>query len=229
MTDQLQPERLQPMPWCLDQPPPLAPPAPSHPLVLLLESQQPLEPACRASLQASLAPAERQRLAGLRRPADQHRFLLARGGLRRLLAACVGGPAAAVPLEAGRHGKPHCPGGPAFNLSHAGDLILIALHPQQPVGVDVERQRPGLSWPPIARRVLPAAEWQALEQLPAAAQPAACLAAWCRLEARLKANGEGFAGLERLRRDPSACSATALWDVVVPEGYAAAVALAPSP
>jgi 4'-phosphopantetheinyl transferase len=149
---------------------------------------------------------------------------------------------AAVPIAAGRHGKPWCGGGPEFNLSHSGDLILLAVHQQRPVGVDVERLRPGLAWRPIAQRVLPPAEWQALEALAAAAEEEAAeqeaaeaerqgaeafLTAWCRLEARLKAEGVGLAGLENHRQRPSPDEAGLhLWDVVVPAGYRAAVALA---
>jgi hypothetical protein len=49
------------------------------------------------------------------------------------------------------------------------------------------------------------------------------LVAWCRLEAGLKARGLGLAGLG----EPSA--GLALWDVVVPAGYRAAVALMAHP
>jgi 4'-phosphopantetheinyl transferase len=124
-----------------------------------------------------------------------------------------------VPIGAGAHGKPCCDGGPEFNLSHSGDLILLALHRERPVGVDVEQLRPGLAWRPIARRVLPPEEWQALE----AEGAEAFLAAWCRLEARLKAQGLGLAGLGQ----PAV--AVELWDVAVPLGYRAALALALAP
>jgi len=142
----------------------------------------------------------------------------------------------------GAHGKPCCVGGPEFNLSHSGDLILLAVHQQRPVGVDVELLRPGLAWRPIAQRVLPPGEWQALEALATAVEQEAAeqeaaeaerqaaeafLAAWCRLEARLKAQGLGLAGLDNHRQGPSADDAGLhLWDVAVPAGYRAAVALA---
>ncbi len=152
-----------------------------------------------------------------------------------------------VPLETGAHGKPHCPDAPAFNLSHSGALILLAFHGAGAVGVDVERLRSDLDWRSIARRVFPPARVTALEELAAEERAAAFLQAWCRLEARLKARGEGLAGLERLRRDDAeargavvaggeaeAALAPAgrkrwretLWDVRVPSGYAAALALA---
>jgi 4'-phosphopantetheinyl transferase len=146
-----------------------------------------------------------------------------------------------VPIGVGAHGKPCCAGGPEFNLSHSGDLILLAVHQQRPVGVDVEQQRPGLAWRPIARRVLPPAEWQALEAIATAAEAErqaaeAFLAAWCRLEARLKAQGLGLAGLgqpvpvaDEAEGLGVVTSNLELWDVVVPPGYRAALALASVP
>jgi 4'-phosphopantetheinyl transferase len=98
------------------------------------------------------------------------------------------------------------------------------------VGVDVELLRPGLDWRPIARRILPAAAVARLESLPPEQGGAAFFVAWCRLEARLKASGEGLAGLERLRREWAPHpGGLALWDVEVPEGYGAAVVLAQPP
>lgn len=209
---------LIPVPWRLLEPPPDPPPL-QEPLLLSLDVRDPLPDPVRADLAASLVPVEQQRWEALRLPEDRERFLRGRGGLRRLLGAWRDEPPEAVPIGAGAHGKPCCTGGPEFNLSHSGDLILLALHRERPVGVDVEQLRPGLAWRPIARRVLPPAEWQALE----AEGAEAFLAAWCRLEARLKAQGLGLAGLGQ----PAV--AVELWDVAVPLGYRAALALALAP
>ena len=227
-----------PFPWRLVDPPPVPPfsrataaadPVPA-PWVLALQRVEALPEALRESLAASLSPVERQRHDALRQPADRQRFLLGRGALRLLLGAWLELPPPAVPIEAGLHSKPRCPGGPEFNLSHSGDLILLALHPSRPVGVDVERARPDLDWRPIARRVLPLEEAEALERRAAlegaSAAAAAFLTAWCRLEARLKARGDGLSGLNDPPHQREAREAgLALWDVTVPAGYRAAVAL----
>lgn len=272
---------LTPQPWRLHEDPPGPHTLLNHlrngsdpavPLLLLIDRRQPLPPACRAQLAASLSSDEQQRHQAYRLADDRERFLLGRSGLRSLLGHWLGLPPQAVPLALGSHGKPHCPGGPAFNVSHAGDLILLALHPLRPVGVDVERLRPDLDWPAIARRMLPPAQCDALDSLPLAERPEGFLAAWCRLEARLKARGTGLAGLEQLRRQEQPAAPPALrpgdresdrnplpdigrsrggdttagsesdhgprpqaaspaceriWDVQVPSGYRAAVALAP--
>jgi 4'-phosphopantetheinyl transferase len=216
---------LRPRPWRLPEQPPLSVLSPAAPLLLLIERREPLDLPLAAALRASLAPAERQRLAALRRPEDQDCFLRARGALRRLLAAELGCPAAAVPIAVGAHGKPHCPGGPAFNLSHSGELILIALHRHCPVGVDVERLRPGLDWQPIARRVLPESQQLALAALPEVERPAAFLQLWCRLEAGLKAAGTGLAAGLAGGLEAPVCH----WRLALPAGYLGAVALINAP
>ena len=233
---------LEPHCWRLDQFPPvpggLPPPPeaadPLRPLLLLIDRRHTLAPPLRAEFAACLSHQEQQRHAALRRPDDRERFLLGRGALRRLLGSWLALAPVAVPIESGPHGKPRCPGGPEFNVSHSGDLILLALHPNRPVGVDVERARQGLPWQLIARRVLPPQECEALEALAAAAPAAAAdafLAAWCRLEARLKAEGRGLAGLGDSCRPGGAAAtrgpgdaAPAMFDVAVPAGYRAAVA-----
>jgi 4'-phosphopantetheinyl transferase len=231
-------DALEPRPWRLEQAPPgpgiLGSPAESaerpHPLLLLIDRRRPLPSSLQAELAASLSPAERSRLDALRRPDDRERFLLGRAALRRLIGGWLGRAPAAVPIECGPHGKPRCPGGPEFNLSHSGDLILLALHPRRPVGVDVERERPGLDWRPIARRVLPAVECRVLkEQAEATGERRAAqgfLAAWCRLEAQLKAGGKGLVGLEEARGNSDVAAPLTVWDVRVPAGYRAAAALA---
>lgn len=184
------------------EPAPGLPPQPQLPPLLLRLDRQgwPLPALENSPLLAWLTPEERQQSERLRRPEDRERHLLGRAGLRRVLGAWRRQEPQRVPLRNGVRGKPFCPGGPQFNVSHSGDLVLLALHPHSPVGVDVEQLRPQLDWRPLAARLLCSAECRFLEGLPAPAQTRAFLQAWCRLEARLKASGQGLAGLEALRR-----------------------------
>jgi phosphopantetheinyl transferase len=63
--------------------------------------------------------------------------------------------AARAPIFTSQHGKQFSPGGPQFNVSHSGNLFLIALHPKLPVGVDVEIEAaPIPAWKAIAGRIL---------------------------------------------------------------------------
>jgi 4'-phosphopantetheinyl transferase len=220
-------DALWPLPWRLQDPPPLAVPPSSEPLLRLVDCREPLSPELRAGLMATLSMAEHQRHQSYRRPGDRERFLRSRAGLRLLLGAWHGCPAAAMVIEIGAHGKPFCPDGPQFNVSHSGDLILLALHSHCRVGVDVEQVRPGLDWQPIAQRVLTAPQRQGLNELPPPAQQEGFLAQWCALEAELKAAGSGLAGLERQRSGASQRWKPLLrhWRVQLPAGYLGAVVL----
>lgn len=193
-----------------------------QPLLCCLDRRLGISPDRLAAWEASLSPAEHKRRAAYRLAGDRERFLLARGWLRALLGRWLNRSAAEVVIELGRHGKPHCPGGPQFNLSHSGDLILLAVHPSRPVGVDVEQHRPALDWPPIAQRVFAKAQLEALMHVPPTEQAQAFLHGWCLLEARLKAGGQGFAGLgaPSPSHPPPRC-----WTVALPAGYGGALAL----
>jgi 4'-phosphopantetheinyl transferase len=211
---------LQPWPWRLQDPPHLTLPPASEPLLLLLDCREHLPPAMRDDLLTTFSAAEHERHQAYRRPNDRERFLRGRAGLRLLLAVWLGCPAAAVSIETGAHGKPFCPKGPQFNVSHSGDLVLLALHAHCPVGVDVEQLRPGLDWQLIAQRMLTAPQRQALNQLPAPAQLEGFLAQWCALEAELKATGTGLAGREHQQK-----ATLRRWRLQLPAGYLGAVVL----
>lgn len=112
---------------------------------------------------ALLSPAEVERAARLRQPADRVRSVCTRAALRRLLGERLGRAASQVPLGTGLHGRPRLeadtevggqgqePGSgsarcrtegtlPDFNVSHSGACALIALaEGGLSVGVDVER------------------------------------------------------------------------------------------
>lgn len=210
-------------PW-----PPAGPDGP--PLLLLIDRRDPDVRALLTPLGDLLTPGEWQRLGQLRGEGDGERFLLGRGALRLILGSWLGRDPAGLVLGAGPHGKPELltpwPDGrelaPRFNVSHSGDLILLGFHPRRPVGVDVEQRRPVPEWESIARRCLPPGEWDAIGALPPEQREQACLAAWCRLEARLKARGMGLFGPPAGPGDTE----PVVWPLVLPEGYAGAAALA---
>jgi 4'-phosphopantetheinyl transferase len=204
------------------------------PLLLLIDRRDPLAQALIPSLRDLLAPAEAHRLSQLRRQEDGERFLLGRGALRLILGDWLGRDPAGLVLGLGPHGKPellpHGAGGqagerlpPRFNVSHSGDLILLGFHPRRPVGVDVEQRRPVPEWEGIAGRCLPPGSRETILTLPEEQRSDTFLAAWCRLEAGLKARGRGlFAGApadERNQQGPD------LWPLILPKGYVGAAAL----
>jgi hypothetical protein len=133
---------LRPLLWSLDRSPaPLlrawAPPAgeageASLPLLLLIDRRDAAGARAAPALRGLLGARELERLARFRQAADRERFLLGRGGLRWLLGTLLDCPAAELPLTEGSHGKPELRGGPQFNISHSGDLVLLAVHRQLP-------------------------------------------------------------------------------------------------
>ncbi|HEV2726651.1 MAG TPA: hypothetical protein VGV34_00060 [Solirubrobacterales bacterium] len=65
--------------------------------------------------------------------------------LREVLAVYLGEDPELIRLEKGEHGKPRLADSPRrleFNLSHSGELALVAVSGEHEVGVDVERVRP---------------------------------------------------------------------------------------
>jgi len=201
-------------------------------LLLLDRRDRRLAGQALALLEGLLTPEERRQRDRFRQSDDRDRSLLARAGLRCALGAWLGLDPASLVFALGAHGKPGLaapgPASPHFNVSHSGDLILLGFHPHWPVGVDVEQLRSELDWAPLARRLLPAPQQAALALLPPELQAECFLDAWCRLEARLKARGVGLAGLERLKGEEGnpAGQPPPGWEVAVPSGYRAAVALA---
>jgi len=125
--------------------------------------------------------------------AGQMRMLATRAGLRQVLASYLGCTPAAVPLAVAEGGKPYVPGGPSFNLSHGGELAMLAVA-QREVGIDVELQRAVPRALAIARRVLDADTLKRLTALPADELDDAFLAAWTAMEARQKCLGQGVFG-----------------------------------
>jgi 4'-phosphopantetheinyl transferase len=159
----------------------------------------PVAPEAAPALVGLLDAHERDRLARFRRPDDRARYLAAHALARLVLAGETGTGAAAAALAFDRtcrcgaaHGKPVLPGGPSFSLSHAGDLVGVAVRPNGPVGLDVEQFRDVADLAALADHVHSPAERARLGP-GAEPDPAAFFRTWTRKEALVKATGEGLA------------------------------------
>jgi 4'-phosphopantetheinyl transferase len=155
-----------------------------------------LEDGAVSALAATLAPDERARADRFRLPRDRRRFIAARGMLRTLLGQIVGCDPSDIAFTYGPQGKPSLPQSEsapllAFNVSHSGDLALIALRWGEAVGVDIEQIRPELEWRGIASRFYSPSELAWLQGLPISRQTDGFFRLWTRKEAYLKARGEG--------------------------------------
>lgn len=187
-----------------------------------------------AAARAQLSRAEQVRMDALVRPADRRRFALAHAILRQLLAHRLGCAPSGLDFRTGPFGKPYlvhdC--GLRFNLSHAGDYVLVALSEQGEVGVDIEYRDPELDVGSLAELA-----WSGRERRDGQIEPCDFFARWTGKEAVLKALGVGIGEhLQALSIHPRADGSYAIaheqpgWAAIQacqldsPPGYAAAVA-----
>ncbi len=144
-----------------------------------------------------LSQDEKDRAGRFHFEADRQRYILGRAVLRLLLAAYLNQPPQTLLFQYNPFGKPflHPQQNPAniqFNLSHSGDLILLAFISDRPVGVDVERIDARHSGLDIARRFFSPGEYQKLAQLSGPQQVESFFRCWTRKEAFIKAHGRGL-------------------------------------
>jgi 4'-phosphopantetheinyl transferase len=195
--------------------------------------------------EALLDDDERARSTRFFRPTDRHRFVLAHAALRLFLSRCLDIHPTTVRYENGAHGKPRLgPGLPSldFNLSHSGELAVLAVARDRSIGVDVEQVRDVPDSLSIAVTHFSATERQVLQSLPPGEQRAAFFRCWTRKEAVIKAVGEGLSraldsfdvdlapgslsALTRFDGRPGEESGLSLRDIPAPPGHAAAGAVA---
>ena len=145
---------------------------------------------------ALLGEEEGRRAGRFHLDSDRRRFVVRRGLLRILLGRYLRVEAARIRFNYGAGGKPAL-SSPAtnlqFNVSHSGGLALYAVTWEGAVGVDVERVRAIPEAEQIAARWFSArevAEWGAL---PSGQRAEGFLRYWTRIEACVKASGQGIA------------------------------------
>ncbi len=175
---------------------------------------------------------------------DRHRwaYVAGRAALRALLAEYVGVAPDRLRFRYSAAGKPDLADPPApirFNLSHSGDVALVAITLRLDVGVDVERVERERSGDDVAERFFAQEELEALRQLPSDSRVAGFFSVWTLKEAYIKALGDGlshpldsfsvepvFSGRSRLlRADGDDPSAWTLHTLDPGPGYAGAVAV----
>lgn len=146
-------------------------------------------------LRGILSPNEQVRATRFRFERDRLTYITGRGALRTLLGDYLDRPPATIPITTTPYDKPILASPDAsltFNVSHSGDLVLLAFADQVAVGVDVEPIRPIPDADDIVARFFSDAEVQTWRALPPAQRDAAFLTCWTRKEAYIKARGEGL-------------------------------------
>ena len=129
--------------------------------------------------------------------ADRIRYIVVRAALRIILGNYEGVAPSDLDIAYSQQGKPYLSSKSKmkdikFNLSHTGDLGLIAVAVGRQVGVDIELVRQESSIKTIAKRFFSPEENRKLTALPDSLQPEAFFTCWTRKEAFVKATGKGL-------------------------------------
>jgi 4'-phosphopantetheinyl transferase len=199
-------------------------------------------PGTLAGLLASLAEDERTRAGRFKFERDARRFVVTRSALRAVLGGYLRVAPRTLAFSYGAHGKPALEGGHAaldFNVSHSGEMAVVAAGWRRAVGVDVEQWRPLPDLAAIAARVFAPVELTTLGALTEGERPEAFFRCWTRKEAFIKATGLGLAQpldsfvvslaageparFLDIAGDPGALARWTLHDLQFPAGYAGAL------
>jgi 4'-phosphopantetheinyl transferase len=145
----------------------------------------------RARLTRFLSADELQRAERFVTARDRERFVVARGGMREILAHEVGISPGKIEFHYTKHGKPELiPPAIFFNLSHSQNRAALAISSGCEVGIDIEAIRPLKE--DIAANYFSRGEIAELDGLPPDDRLAGFYRCWTRKEAVLKALGEGL-------------------------------------
>lgn len=150
-----------------------------------------------------LSPEEQRHLGGYRVREAAERYVVTRSLVRVVLSDRLSVAPREIPVTRTGAGKPVITQGIHFNVSHSGDLILMAVSDERAVGVDVERKRDVQRVDALLGRWLNAEEQSEFSRLRSrGASPSdAFLRLWSLKEARLKALGVGISGAGRAKLD----------------------------
>jgi len=159
---------------------------------LWIQNINELTPSNIFELEKYLSLLEKKRRSRFLYVADQKRFAVAYGMLRKILGDYLNQMPESFDFQTTAHGKPYLKNYPIeFNLSHSGDFVVWAFSTCA-VGIDVEYMNRKVEILELAKRFFAPEEYRTLKQLPAASQQKAFYQCWTRKEAFIKASGEGL-------------------------------------
>jgi 4'-phosphopantetheinyl transferase len=144
-----------------------------------------------------LSEREKEKAARFHREGDRQSSICARGALRVLLSGYTGIPAETIRFRYSDTGKPHLEGADiAFNVSHSGEWVVLAIGRNRNIGVDIEMIKRDLDVEAIASRFFSQVEIELIRS--AEDKHAVFFQLWARKEAYVKARGSGlFRGLSQ--------------------------------
>jgi 4'-phosphopantetheinyl transferase len=200
-----------------------------------------------ATFERVLIPEERNRAFRFRFHHLFASFVIARGALRYLLGHYLNCDPARVSLVYGLKGKPavESPSSLQFNMTHSGDLAVIALTLRRELGVDIEQIGPLADMQQIANHFFCPEEAAEVMCAPQGERERAFFLCWTRKEAYIKATGDGLsaplgsfrvtvhpdkpARFVHIQHNEIEAKSWTLHDFQVAAGYAAALAYRDQP
>lgn len=196
------------------------------------------------ALRQLLSQEERDRADRFVFPQHADRFVVGRATVRRILADLLACRPENLVFKLNAYGKPALaapgPTGLHFNLSHTGDVALLAVSPTVELGVDIEAVRGTPCEDGLPALVFSAREQATLGALPVNLQLRAFYLGWTRKEAFVKACGQGLSmplkdfdvtldpaaapRIEAIADEPGAADRWALAHLDLPDGVVGAIA-----
>lgn len=157
-----------------------------------------LDQAPFAELAATLHTEERAEANRFRLDADRRRFITGRGLLRTMLAEKTGKAAESLTFMRDPYGKLVSSdiGNLAFNVSHSGNLVAVAVGAVRALGIDVEEMRHDLDLPALTHHIFTSTEMRSLVDAAPSLRAEIFFRSWVCKEALVKGIGTG------LSRDP---------------------------
>jgi len=140
-----------------------------------------------------LSPDELKRADRFAVAPPHQQFVVARATLRVLLGLALNTDPRDLEFAIGQFGKPSLKHHDIeFNVSHSGDVVLVAIGGQLPLGVDVEVEKQHRDFLRLANRFFAPGEVERLKSVSESERTAAFYRCWTRKEAYLKARGTGI-------------------------------------
>jgi 4'-phosphopantetheinyl transferase len=188
-----------------------------------------------------LSSSETERAGLLKSELAKKRYIAGCGMLRKIMGGYLGLEPEDVRIAAGEHGKPFLANvgeNLRYNLSHSGDMFVLAVATGIEVGVDIEKVEADKPFNDMARIVFSCREQEEIFSLPTSDMLAAAFyRCWVRKEACLKACGSGFSlpgnsfdvspNNELTASQPVRCDKSCwhVLDIDVPQYFCAALAV----
>ncbi len=144
-----------------------------------------------------LSADEQARARRFKNTTDRLRWAFIRISVRKILSGYVHQPPSKIRFLVGKYGKPYMPRVGTkprlhFNLSHSGELALLAVTHRGPIGIDVEKRHELNDMEALVQRFFSQAEQRQFNTLPHARRTDGFYNGWTGKEAIIKALGVGL-------------------------------------